>query len=128
MHVYRNRRYEEEIVMLIWHTKGEQRMIETHKQKTRIQAHHKITDSATQTHTQRNKQKTTCTGYDTGGDRPPGRSWLKAFCPGPRRRMWGYHLSCYQARSAQQRPWQWQQRSVPGNVKIESRSSSQRQT
>ena len=51
MHVYRNRRYEEEIVMLIWHKKGEQRMIETHKQKTRIQAHHKITDSATQTHT-----------------------------------------------------------------------------
>ncbi len=28
-------------------------MIETHKQKTRIQAHHKITDSATQTHTQK---------------------------------------------------------------------------
>jgi hypothetical protein len=27
MHVYRNRRYEEEIVMLIWHKKGEQRMI-----------------------------------------------------------------------------------------------------
>jgi hypothetical protein len=26
-------------------------MIETHKRKTRIQAHHKITDSATQTHT-----------------------------------------------------------------------------
>ncbi len=26
-------------------------MIETHKQKTRLQAHHKITDSATQTHT-----------------------------------------------------------------------------
>jgi hypothetical protein len=34
--------------MLIWHKKGEQRMIETHKQKTRIQAHHKITDSVTQ--------------------------------------------------------------------------------
>ncbi len=50
MHVYRNRRYEEEIVMLIGHKKGEQRMIETHKQKTRIQAHHNITDSATQTH------------------------------------------------------------------------------
>jgi hypothetical protein len=30
MHVYRNRRYEEEMVMLIWHKKGEQRMIETH--------------------------------------------------------------------------------------------------
>jgi hypothetical protein len=27
MHVYRNRRYEEEIVMLMWHKKGEQRMI-----------------------------------------------------------------------------------------------------
>ena len=56
MHVYRNRRYEEEIVMLIWHKKGEQGMIETHKQKARIQAHHKITDSATQTHTHRNKR------------------------------------------------------------------------
>jgi hypothetical protein len=54
MHVYRNRRYEEEIV--IWHKKGEQRMMETHEQKTRIQAHHKITDSATQTQTHRNKQ------------------------------------------------------------------------
>jgi hypothetical protein len=84
MHVYRNRRYEEEIVMLIWHMKGEQRMVETHKQKTRIQAHHKITDSATQTHrgTHRNKQKTTCTGYDTRGDRPPGRTRLvKGFLP-----------------------------------------------
>jgi hypothetical protein len=28
MHVHRNRRYEEEIVMLMWHKKGEQRMIE----------------------------------------------------------------------------------------------------
>ncbi len=37
MHVYRNRRYEEEIVMLTWHKKGEQRMIETRKQKTQIQ-------------------------------------------------------------------------------------------
>jgi hypothetical protein len=27
MHVYRNRRYEDEIVMLIWHKKGEQRLI-----------------------------------------------------------------------------------------------------
>jgi hypothetical protein len=56
MHVYRNRRYEEEIVMLIWHKKGEQRMIQTHKQKTQIQAHHKITDSATQTHRGTQKQ------------------------------------------------------------------------
>jgi hypothetical protein len=32
--------------MLIWHKKGEQRMIETYKQKTRIQAHHKITDAS----------------------------------------------------------------------------------
>ncbi len=72
-------------------------------------------------HTHRYKQKTTCTGYDTGGDRPPGRSWLKAFCPGPRRRMWGYHHSCYQARSAQQRPWRRQQQSVAENVKIGSR-------
>ncbi len=53
MHVYRNRRYEEEIVMLLWHKKGEQRMIETSKQKTQIQAHHKIAESATQTHTQK---------------------------------------------------------------------------
>ncbi len=67
MHVYRNRKYEEEIVMLIWHKKGEQRMIETHKQKTRIEAHHKITDSATQTHTHRNKQKTTCNFNILGG-------------------------------------------------------------
>ncbi len=51
MHVYRNREYEEEIVMLMWHKKGEQRMVETCKQKTQIQAHHKITESATQTHT-----------------------------------------------------------------------------
>ncbi len=53
MHVCRNRRYEEEIVMLIWHKKGEQRMIETSKQRTQIQAHHEITGSATQTHTQK---------------------------------------------------------------------------
>ncbi len=59
-------------------------MIETHKQKTQIQAHHKITESATQTHTQK-QTKDYVHGYDTGGDRPPGRSWLKAFCPGPRR-------------------------------------------
>ncbi len=38
--------------MLMWHKKGEQRMIETRKQKTQTQAHHKITESATQTHTQ----------------------------------------------------------------------------
>jgi hypothetical protein len=62
MHVYRNRKYEEEIVILMWHKKGEQRMIETSKQKTQIQAHHKFTESATQTHTE-TKQKTTCTGY-----------------------------------------------------------------
>jgi hypothetical protein len=30
MHVYRNRRYEEEIVMLMWHKKGEQKMIGLH--------------------------------------------------------------------------------------------------
>jgi hypothetical protein len=53
MHVYRNRRYEEEIVMLMWHKEGEQRMVETSKQKTQIQAHHKIAESATQTHTQK---------------------------------------------------------------------------
>ena len=53
MHVYRNRRYEEEIVMLMWHKEGEQRMVETSKQKTQIQAHHKITERATQTHTQK---------------------------------------------------------------------------
>jgi hypothetical protein len=29
MHVYRNRRYEEEIVILMWHKKGEQRLIKT---------------------------------------------------------------------------------------------------
>ncbi len=52
VYVYRNRRYEEEIVMLMWHKEGEQRMIETNKQKTRIQSHHKIAESATQTHTQ----------------------------------------------------------------------------
>jgi hypothetical protein len=43
------RRYEEEIVMLKWHREGEQRMVETSKQKTQIQAHHKIAESATQT-------------------------------------------------------------------------------
>jgi hypothetical protein len=37
MHVYRNRRYEEEIVMLMSHREGEQRMVETSKQKTQIQ-------------------------------------------------------------------------------------------
>jgi hypothetical protein len=51
MHVYRNRRYEEEIV-LMWHKEGEQRMVETSKQKTQIQVHHKIAESAAQTHTQ----------------------------------------------------------------------------
>jgi hypothetical protein len=39
--------------MLMWHKEGEQRMIETSKQKTQIQAHHKIAESATQTHTQK---------------------------------------------------------------------------
>jgi hypothetical protein len=53
MHVYRNKRYEEEIVMLMWHMEGEQRMIETSKQKTQKQAHHTITESATQTYTQK---------------------------------------------------------------------------
>ncbi len=53
MRVYGDRRYEEEIEMLMWHKKGEQRMIETNKQKTQIQAHHKIAESATQTHTQK---------------------------------------------------------------------------
>jgi hypothetical protein len=38
MHVYRNRRYEEEIVMLMWHREREQRMVETSEQKTQIQA------------------------------------------------------------------------------------------
>ncbi len=44
--------------MLMWHKEGEQRMVETSKQKTQIQAHHKITDSATQTdtHTETNKR------------------------------------------------------------------------
>ncbi len=53
MHVYRNRRYEEEIVMLMWHKEGEHRMVETSKQETQIRAHHKIAESATQTHTQK---------------------------------------------------------------------------
>jgi hypothetical protein len=56
MHVYRKRRYEEEIVMLMWHRElleGEQRMVENSKQKTQIQAHHKITESETQRHTQK---------------------------------------------------------------------------
>jgi hypothetical protein len=39
MDVYRNRRYEEDIVILMWHREGEQRMVETSKQKTQIQAH-----------------------------------------------------------------------------------------
>jgi hypothetical protein len=57
MHVYRNRRYEEEIVMIMWHREGEQRMAETQKQKTQIQAHHKIAESAhTDTHTETNKR------------------------------------------------------------------------
>ncbi len=33
--------------MLMWHKEGEQRMVETSKQKTQIQAHHKIAESAT---------------------------------------------------------------------------------
>jgi hypothetical protein len=55
MRVYRNRRYEEEIVMLKWHREGEQRMVETRTQKTvaQIQAHHNIAESATWTHTQK---------------------------------------------------------------------------
>jgi hypothetical protein len=47
MHVYRNRRYVEEIVMLMWHKKGEQRMIETHKQKTQIQSRVNMQPSVT---------------------------------------------------------------------------------
>ncbi len=39
--------------MLMWHKEGEERMVETSKQKTQIEAHHKITESATQTHTQK---------------------------------------------------------------------------
>jgi hypothetical protein len=49
-------RHEEEIVMLMWHKEGEQRMVETSKQKTQIQAHHKITESKTQTNTETNKR------------------------------------------------------------------------
>jgi hypothetical protein len=61
MHVYRNRRYGEEIVMLIWHKKGEQRMIETHKQKTVFEHGYKhITRSQIaqhrHTHTETNKR------------------------------------------------------------------------
>ncbi len=39
--------------MLMWYKEGEQRMVETSKQKTQIQAHHKIAESATQIHTQK---------------------------------------------------------------------------
>jgi hypothetical protein len=71
MHVYRNRRYEEEIVMLMWHKEGEQRMVETSKQKTQIQAHHKFAESLEAQHrpwhTHRNRQKTTCTGLRPHG-------------------------------------------------------------
>jgi hypothetical protein len=58
MHVYRNRRYEEEIVMLMWHKKGEQRMVEVelanrkhrYRHITRSQkAQHKYTVTVTVT-------------------------------------------------------------------------------
>ena len=42
--------------MLKCHTKGEEKMVKTSKQKTQIQAHHKIAGSETQTHTDRNKR------------------------------------------------------------------------
>jgi hypothetical protein len=49
-------------------------MVKTSKQKTQIKAHHKIAESAKQTHT----QKQTKEGYDAGRDRPLRRSWLTA--------------------------------------------------
>jgi hypothetical protein len=55
MHVYRNRRYEDEIVMLMWHKKGEQRMIETSKQKIHTGTSQDHRKRNTDTHTETNK-------------------------------------------------------------------------
>ncbi len=96
--------------MLKWHREGEQKMAKSSKQKTQMKACVLcvlcVVDS-TQTHTMcsmrwfyawwidfqfgpqsgalthRYKQKTTCTGYDTGGDRPPGpgAELVKGFLP-----------------------------------------------
>jgi hypothetical protein len=56
MHVYRNRGFEEEIVMVMWHKKGEQRMVETSKKKTHTgtSQHHRKRN--TDTHTETNKR------------------------------------------------------------------------
>ena len=56
MHVYRNRRYEEEIVMLMRHKKGEQRMVETSKQKTHTGTSQDHRKRNTDTHTETNKR------------------------------------------------------------------------
>jgi hypothetical protein len=56
MHVYRNRRYKEEIVMLMWHKKGEQRMIETSIQETHTGTSQDHRKRNTDTHRETNKR------------------------------------------------------------------------
>ncbi len=56
MHVYRNRRYEEELVMLMWHKEGQQRMVETSKQKTHTGTSQIRRKRNTDTHTEANKR------------------------------------------------------------------------
>jgi hypothetical protein len=51
MYAYRNRRYEKEMGTPMCEREGEQKVVKNSKQKTQIQAHHKIAESATQTHT-----------------------------------------------------------------------------
>jgi hypothetical protein len=56
MHVYRNREYEEEIVMLMWHKKGGQRMVETSKQKRHTGTSQDNRKRNTDTHKETNKR------------------------------------------------------------------------
>jgi hypothetical protein len=67
--------------MLMWHKKGEQRMIETSKQQTHTgtSQDHRERNTDTHTETPQVEQKTTCTGYNTGGGRRGGLRCLKAF-------------------------------------------------
>jgi hypothetical protein len=59
MHVYRNRRYEEDIVMLKWHKKGEQkgdRNSQTENTDTGTLQDHRKRDTDTHTETNKNTQ------------------------------------------------------------------------
>jgi hypothetical protein len=75
--------------MLMWHKKGEQRMIETSKQKKHTGTSQDHRKRNTDTHTETNKRLRARDMIQGEIVLLAGRCWLKAFCPGPRRRMWG---------------------------------------